>query len=137
MMNLEVGQRIKEARQKAGLTQEELGEAIEKNRLAIVRWEGGASFSTDLLNRIAKHLDVTPEWLMFGNQSVPAAITPELIELIAKAKRLVSKTVGFNVTELQALEWIATKAGVRNILFGDDKAASKDEHDEAVEVAEE
>ncbi|MCS4089237.1 helix-turn-helix transcriptional regulator [Rhizobium sp. BK176] len=120
-MNPEIGQRIKEARQKAGLTQEQLGEAIGKSRVALVRWEAGADFSTDLLDSLSEKLNVAPEWIMFGDRREAVGVSDEVINLIENARKLVSATVGFNVTDIQAIEWIATKAGVRNALFGEDE----------------
>lgn len=62
---IEIGKRIKSARNKQGLTQEELGNRLKLNKSTIQRYESGAisSIKLPVLQAIAKQLNVDPDWL--------------------------------------------------------------------------
>lgn len=122
------GERLKAARQKLGLTQDQLAEVIGKNRVTIVRWENGTSeINAKRARQLSEHLDVTPEWLMFGGQiEAPVQqrdavgqddVTPEVLRVLGNVKGHVRSTVGFDVTLIQALEWLSTQAKVRDAVF--------------------
>lgn len=62
--------RIKELRQKAGLTQQELAEAVGVNRPALAMWEIGKSWpSAQILPEIAAALKCSVEDLYSKNHS--------------------------------------------------------------------
>ena len=63
---MSIGDRIKEARKKAGLTQVELSERIGVRHSAIHKYETGIveNIPVSKLNKIASALDVTPAYLM-------------------------------------------------------------------------
>ena len=62
---LEIGRRIKQSREKADLTQEELGNALGLNKSTIQRYESGkvARIKLPVLEAIAIELGVNPEYL--------------------------------------------------------------------------
>lgn len=61
-----VGQRVKEARKKAGLSQLQLAEAIGVKQPTISELERGESQSSSYLIQIAQECDVDPIWLQTG-----------------------------------------------------------------------
>ena len=64
-----IGQRIKARRKELGMTADELGEKLGKNRSTIYRYENGdiEKMPLDYLEPIAKALLTTPEYLMNWN----------------------------------------------------------------------
>ena len=70
-----IGQRIRDARQAKGMTQDQLAQAVDVSRSAVAQWETGrAGQITGNLTRIAQVLDVGVEFLMFGaDKRAPAA----------------------------------------------------------------
>lgn len=82
---MDFNDRLKEARQKAGLTQAELAQSIAINQSTIAYWENGRSEpDTQKLQKLAEILNVTPEWLTFGktpgtNPFLSAGIDPALL----------------------------------------------------------
>ena len=73
-MAMALGHRVKEARMKKGLTQEQLALAIGKSQSVISSMEKRDSKKTDHAKELAKILDVSVEWLLTGQES---ASTPE------------------------------------------------------------
>jgi transcriptional regulator with XRE-family HTH domain len=66
----EVGARIRARREALGLSQAEVGAAIGVQGHQIWRYEDGRSVpSTPKLFGIARRLEVTPEWLLYGDAS--------------------------------------------------------------------
>lgn len=75
MVNSEL--QIRDAREKAGITQEELAEQMEVSRQTISRWETGATRpSADKLTRLSQVLGVSADALL-GVEPIPAAEAPE------------------------------------------------------------
>jgi transcriptional regulator with XRE-family HTH domain len=60
-----VGKKLAESREKAGLTQDDLGKLLEVNRVTVARWEGSeiVTLSEPQINIIKKALSVTTEAL--------------------------------------------------------------------------
>lgn len=75
---MNVGKRIKELRKQRGLTADELGELIGKDRATIYRYERGdiGKMPIDILEPISKALNVSPGYLM-GWLDSPDAKVPE------------------------------------------------------------
>ena len=75
---MNVGKRIKELRKQRGLTADELGELISKDRATIYRYERGdiGKMPIDILEPISKALNVSPGYLM-GWLDSPDAKVPE------------------------------------------------------------
>lgn len=63
--NIEIGRRIKLAREEKGMTQEELGRILGLNKSSIQRYETGKiqKIKLPILENIAFILDVNPSWL--------------------------------------------------------------------------
>lgn len=64
-----IGDRIKAAREAAGLTQQQLADAVQAGggRQQVSNWENSCRTPRrDALERIAEACGVTPGWLMFG-----------------------------------------------------------------------
>ncbi len=76
-MQIEIGRRIRTARQERGLTQEALAAAIGVSRSAVAQWETGrAGQLTTHLAAIASALEVGVEVLMHGaDKRAPAQAT--------------------------------------------------------------
>lgn len=66
----DMGDRIKYLRERAGLTQEELGEKIGVQKSGIAKYENGRveNIKRSILKTLADALDVTPGYLMFGDE---------------------------------------------------------------------
>ena len=91
-MKTTLGQRIRQAREAAGLTQEQLGRSAGVTRSAISQWETGTVDSVEAatLNRAARALGVSIDWLLSGapnavGEGEPlgylATLPPDLLEL--------------------------------------------------------
>lgn len=63
---MSVGQRIKERRKELGLSADDLGKKIGKNRATVFRYENGdiENLPLDILEPIAEALRSTPQYLM-------------------------------------------------------------------------
>ena len=61
--------RLKQARLKKKLTQEELAETVGIKQQAVQRIEAGKVKSTSYVVQLARALDVTPEWLALGEDA--------------------------------------------------------------------
>lgn len=69
----EVGVRIAEARRRAGLGRDELGDHLGVRSATVRRWEnGGSSPRPNHLDRLADVLGVSPSWLVDGRGESPA-----------------------------------------------------------------
>lgn len=68
--------RLKQARLKKKLTQEELAETVGIKQQAVQRIEAGKVKSTSYVVQLAKALDVTPEWLALGENEGGSLTTP-------------------------------------------------------------
>ena len=64
--NIEIGKRIKLKREECGLTQEELGKAVDLNKSTIQRYETGKieKIKLPVIQAIAQVLKVDPNWLI-------------------------------------------------------------------------
>lgn len=85
-INVEIGLRIKEEREKAGLTQEKFAELIglgPKSVSAFERGTVGISFTT--LKKICQVLSVSSDQILFGNT---AKNENDLSELVRRLERL-------------------------------------------------
>ncbi len=66
MDNIEIGGRLKQAREKRNMTQEELGKLLGLNKSTIQRYESGQvkKIKLPVLENIAEILGVNPSWLI-------------------------------------------------------------------------
>ena len=75
------GQKLKEARQKAALSQEELAQRISVSRSAIAKWETDKGLpDVDNLKAISKLLDVSVDYLLDDENGLDLSITREPID---------------------------------------------------------
>jgi transcriptional regulator with XRE-family HTH domain len=82
-------QRLAEARKNKGLSQQELATAAAVHYTNIGRYERGeANPSTDILNRIAKALEASPDFLMNGTLQDKSADAIEDEELLLQFRKI-------------------------------------------------
>ena len=76
------GERIKEARLKAGLTQQELAEKIGVKFSAVHKYESGlvVNLKRETIAALATALNVKPSWLMCMDEEKPAPVQRELAD---------------------------------------------------------
>lgn len=58
--------RIKQAREMAGLSQGQLAQLLECSRSLVTQWENGETHADGWVDRIAQYLEVSPWWLRTG-----------------------------------------------------------------------
>lgn len=69
---MNISQRITQARQKAGLSPQELAQAIQVSEDDVLRWESGlASPDAVQLAALCRQFQVTSDYLLFGTQTQP------------------------------------------------------------------
>lgn len=73
-LNIAIGRRIQTSRERAGLTQEELAERIDRSTQFISTVERGlAGPSLETTIKICEVLDVSTEWILRGRAALPEA----------------------------------------------------------------
>ena len=71
---MEFGEKLQELRKRAGLTQEELAQALYVSRTAVSKWESGRGYpSIDSLKEISKCFSVTIDELLSGEKLISIA----------------------------------------------------------------
>lgn len=82
---MNVGERIKERRQYLGMSADELADKLGKNRATIYRYESAEieNLPLNILEPLAKALDVTPSYLMGWDKATSAAKKIPLLGTIA------------------------------------------------------
>lgn len=65
-----ISERLRWARRRAGMTQEQLADASGVSRDIIAKTERGATRMTPRIDQLAKALDVSPAWLAFGRPTI-------------------------------------------------------------------
>lgn len=71
---MEFHQKLQELRKQAGLTQEELAQALYVSRTAVSKWESGRGYpNIDSLKAIARYFSVTIDELLSGDQLLTIA----------------------------------------------------------------
>lgn len=102
-----IGKRIKEAREKKGLTQSDLAKAIKKSPATITQIENGNHNGTfEILSIICKKLDVSADWILFGKSPESHQIDQysyltdedrqDIEYILDKAKKRKEKETGYN-----------------------------------------
>ncbi len=77
-----LGEKIKEARKQAGLTQEELSEKLGTSRSTVAKWEtDGGIPDVDNLKAIARLLNVSIDYLLDYNENMYKSVLKEPINL--------------------------------------------------------
>ena len=73
-LNVAIGRRIQQSRERAGLTQENLAERIERSTQFVSTIERGlAGPSLETVIKICEVLQVSTEWILRGRMAVPEA----------------------------------------------------------------
>lgn len=80
---MELGEKIKQLREKQGLTLEELGNRVGVGKSTVRKWENGmiANMRRDKIGKVAKALNVSPAYLMGWPEEspkVPDVVTTQL-----------------------------------------------------------
>ncbi|MBK5072012.1 helix-turn-helix transcriptional regulator [Budviciaceae bacterium CWB-B4] len=66
-----LAERVAKRREQLGLSQKTLAEKIQVSQQSINKIESGQTRSPRNLDKLAEALDVSPQWLLFGDESVP------------------------------------------------------------------
>jgi len=105
---MSLGEKIKSLRQKAGMSQEKLAEAIGVSRQAVTKWESDISSpNTDNLFRLAELFGITPsELLDFESEKSDKGLAVEIKSELAKEIYSLYKT--------EEAEKLAEKSSFRN-----------------------
>jgi transcriptional regulator with XRE-family HTH domain len=83
------GERLLNARKETGMSQQELAKLVKVHFTNIGKYEReDAMPSADVLNRIAKSLDVSPDFLLNGNMDDKAKNTIKDNELLLQFKKV-------------------------------------------------
>ena len=88
MNNIEIGKRIKQAREEKGMSQEELGNELGLNKSSIQRYESGQvqRIKLPILENMAKILNVNPSWLVLKSNSPEPYKEPSNISYVVDSK---------------------------------------------------
>ena len=110
---MEIGQRIKEARTAAGLTQQELGDLIGVQKSAIAKYESGrvVNIKRSTMQRIAHALHLAPSELLFETASKNNA-TPE-----SNAASSLSLISSQTTTERPSMRTFNKSSKLENVLY--------------------
>ncbi len=77
-----IGDKLKEARKNAGLTQEQLADKLMVSRAAVAKWETDKGTpDIENLKAIAAYLDVSIDYLVDAGHTWDANVTKEAIDL--------------------------------------------------------
>lgn len=110
----EVGARIRQARNASGLSQRELAAQLQVQRRTVQKWEDGSSAITwRNLHRLAAAIDVSTDWIRFGDvePTAPAEPTLSLGALASVMQRLIERQLGSRLDRIERhLDAIAADA---------------------------
>jgi len=73
---MELKDRLKQSRKRAGKTQAEVAEAVKMSQPAYQALESGRNLKSSFLPLIANFLNVDPLWLTTGSESTPEKAMP-------------------------------------------------------------
>jgi transcriptional regulator with XRE-family HTH domain len=86
-LGVELGERLRRAREVADLTQAELGKAVGVARGAVIAWEqGAAAIALPNLRALSVTLGVSADWLIHGPGDVTVALQKPLSATPTKPK---------------------------------------------------
>ena len=86
-LNVEIGSRIQQARERAGMTQEQLAETIDRSTQfisTIERGVAGASLETIVL--LCKTLNTSADWLLLGVREMTSATVAAKLAALNEAQ---------------------------------------------------
>ena len=103
-MKTEMNERIKARRTQLNMTQQSLAKMLGVSRVSVTKWETGVTKPDgENLHMLAKSLDVSPEWLLFGGNE------PLSTELVSARKTIAVKQIPV-ISAVQAGDWTSTYA---------------------------
>ena len=95
-MNL--GEKLREHRKKAGLSQEELAEKLSVSRQAITKWESNRGLpSIESLQNISKLFDVSIDYLLDEKGTVTSNTIREAIDLSQYQTKISKSTLHYSI----------------------------------------
>ena len=74
---MSIGERIKEARKRLNLTQEEFGEIIGVTKNTVYRWEAGISVPSKKTLERFRQLGINPEWIKTGKGEIESQVVKD------------------------------------------------------------
>lgn len=99
------GEKLKNARKNAGLTQEQLAEKLMVSRQAITKWESDKGMpDIENLRRMSQLLDVSIDYLLDNGEQLDLSVTREAIDL--DAYRYYTKKEGGIWTKKSCNRWL-------------------------------
>jgi len=116
-----IKERLKQAREAAGLTQTELANAASTSQTSIYKIESGITIRPRGIERIAKILKVSPEWLQFGaGEESNVTNAPPIRKMIPVISWIqAGEFCENNVVELHEVEeWLPCPANASDRAFG-------------------
>lgn len=101
--------RIKEARERAQLTPEQLAEKMKVSKEAVRLWEAGSGPKRVRVPELAAKLGVSPEWLLTGRDKDAALPSSEALEWAKKWERLSPAAQEFLGAQIEAYLRLAAR----------------------------
>jgi transcriptional regulator with XRE-family HTH domain len=104
-----IGIRLRQRRLQLGLMQRDIAAMADVSKAAVSKWEssGGTAMSAVAGLRIAKGLDVSPAWLILGDDGSadvnPSSALPESIKELVEAINVMSDQIRHKMTQLTKL----------------------------------
>ncbi len=103
-----IGEKIKEARKSAGLTQEQIAEKLMVSRQAITKWESDKGIpDVDNLKGISSLLNVSIDYLLDNGQDMDTSVIRETIDLSKYEKNAKTRIVMEKYPEAEIWSLIA------------------------------
>lgn len=114
---VQIGERLQQARERKGLTQNELGERIGRTQKMVSRYETNYTpISLELLVMFAKELDVSADWLLGLSSETEASMNAwqSLSKEARQAAELVNKQAPEDQSELlRLIGWYVSETLIR------------------------
>lgn len=104
---MELFERLRELRKKAGYSQETLAEMLSVSRQAVSKWEGGQGKpDVDNVIKLAEIYQVSTDYILLGTESTPAIPAPKK-ELHPETRKTINIIVIIGATALITVLFIA------------------------------
>ena len=100
---VEVGQRIKDARESIGMTQWELGDLVGVKERSIQNYEAGKKIPFPAMATIADLTGTSVVWLLYGTHSPPGAVSQDYLDTLSDRVTAIQMEVATIRTQLEAM----------------------------------